>query len=150
MSTFNYELFRNIRTEKQISQKEIADALQTNRSYVSRWENGTDVPTMEQIRKLETLLGVPLYTRDRMEKLKDIRDYLLYPAILIVCSYISMLCNAAPYSVFLSLGMIVFARKQKMSRTWLLFTVGIFLFILLSYMDIRYHCFSMGHVYYRG
>ena len=149
METFDYQLMKTVRIKRGLTQKDMADILQTNRTYISRWEAGKGIPDKEQILKLESALGVSLCKEDsKSEIIKDVKDYLLYPGLLILCAYISSLFNYSAYSIVLSIGAIVFVWKKKMSRVWLIFTIGIFLFIFLSYLDIQYHCFSTGHVYY--
>lgn len=149
METFDYQLMKAMRINRGLTQKDMADILQTNRTYISRWESGKEIPDKEQILKLESALGVSLRKEDsKSEIIKDVRDYLLYPGLLIFCAYISSLFNYSAYSIVLSVGTIVFVWKKKMPRVWLIFTIGILLFIILSYLDIHYHCFSTGHVYY--
>lgn len=149
MKHFDAEKLKAFRTENHFSQSEIASQLYVSRTVISNWENGKGIPDKEQILKLESALGVSLCKEDsKSEIIKDVKDYLLYPGLLILCAYLSSLFNYSAYSIVLSIGTIVFVWKKKMSRVWLIFTIGMFLFIFLSYLDIQYHCFSTGHVYY--
>ena len=126
METFDYQLMKTVRIKRGLTQKDMADILQTNRTYISRWESGKGIPDKKQILKLESALGVSLCKEDsKSEMIKDVKDYLLYPGLLIFCAYISSLFNYSAYSIVLSIGTIVFVWKKKMSRVWLIFTIGI-------------------------
>ena len=40
METFDYQLMKTVRIKRGLTQKDMADILQTNRTYISRWEAG--------------------------------------------------------------------------------------------------------------
>lgn len=49
-----------LRTEKNMSQGDLADALDVSRQSVSKWENGTATPELEKLMKMSELFGVTL------------------------------------------------------------------------------------------
>ena len=53
-------LLTKLRSEKQMSQKELAQKLYVTASCVCKWEKGTNEPNLEQKVKLAELLEVPL------------------------------------------------------------------------------------------
>ncbi|WP_298021671.1 helix-turn-helix transcriptional regulator [uncultured Dysosmobacter sp.] len=59
MTDLGNELAR-LRREKDLSQQELADILRVSRQAVSRWENGTAIPTMENMIFLARLHDVQL------------------------------------------------------------------------------------------
>lgn len=48
------------RTEQNMSQLDLADALEVSRQSVSKWETGTAVPELEKLIKMSDLFGVSL------------------------------------------------------------------------------------------
>ncbi len=51
-----------LREEKGLTQEEAAERLEVSRQAVSRWELGTATPTIEKLKGLSKLYGVPLST----------------------------------------------------------------------------------------
>ncbi len=51
-----------LREEKGLTQEEAAERLEVSRQAVSRWELGTATPTIEKLKSLSRLYGVPLST----------------------------------------------------------------------------------------
>lgn len=49
-----------LRTEKNMSQGDLADALEVSRQSVSKWENNSAVPELEKLMKMAQLFGVTL------------------------------------------------------------------------------------------
>lgn len=49
-----------LRTEKNMSQGDLADALEVSRQSVSKWENNSAVPELEKLMKMAQLFGVSL------------------------------------------------------------------------------------------
>ena len=49
-----------LRTEKNMSQGDLADALDVSRQSVSKWENNNAVPDLERLIKMSQLFGVSL------------------------------------------------------------------------------------------
>lgn len=49
-----------LRTEKNMSQGDLADALEVSRQSVSKWENNSAVPELDKLKKLSQLFGVTL------------------------------------------------------------------------------------------
>ncbi len=83
METFDYQLMKTVRIKRGLTQKDMADILQTNRTYISRWESGKGIPDKEQILTLGSALGVSLCKEDsKSEIIKDVKDYLLYPNVI--------------------------------------------------------------------
>lgn len=56
------EALKKFRTEKGLSQRELAERLFVTRTSVNRWENGTRLPDVEMILKLSETLGVDVNT----------------------------------------------------------------------------------------
>ena len=54
------ETIYRLRTEKNMSQGDLADALDVSRQSVSKWENGNAVPDLEKLMKLAELFGITL------------------------------------------------------------------------------------------
>lgn len=57
-----------LRTEKNMSQGDLADALDVSRQSVSKWENGSAVPELEKLMKMRQLFGVSLDELAGMEQ----------------------------------------------------------------------------------
>lgn len=49
-----------LRTEKNMSQGELADALEVSRQSVSKWENNSAVPELEKLRRMARIFGVTI------------------------------------------------------------------------------------------
>lgn len=49
-----------LRTQKNLSQGDLADALEVSRQSVSKWENNSAVPELEKLMKMSELFGVTL------------------------------------------------------------------------------------------
>ena len=49
-----------LRTEKGMSQGDLADLLEVSRQSVSKWETGSSVPELDKLVKLSGLFGVGL------------------------------------------------------------------------------------------
>lgn len=49
-----------LRTQKNLSQGDLADALEVSRQSVSKWENNAAVPELEKLKKMSQLFGVTL------------------------------------------------------------------------------------------
>ncbi len=49
-----------LRTERNLSQGDLADALDVSRQSISKWENNNSVPDLDKLVKLSTLFGVSL------------------------------------------------------------------------------------------
>lgn len=49
-----------LRTEKNMSQGDLADALEVSRQSVSKWENNSAVPELDKLVKMAELFGVSL------------------------------------------------------------------------------------------
>lgn len=54
------ETIYRLRTEKNMSQRDLADALNVSRQSVSKWENGNAVPDLEKLIRMSELFGVTL------------------------------------------------------------------------------------------
>ena len=54
------ETIYRLRTERNMSQGDLADALEVSRQSVSKWENGNAVPDLEKLIKMSRLFGVTL------------------------------------------------------------------------------------------
>ena len=52
------ETLRTLRTEKNLSQQQLADKMFVNRSSIANWENGRRIPDMVIISRLARILGV--------------------------------------------------------------------------------------------
>ena len=54
------ETIYKLRTEKNLSQGDLAEILEVSRQSVSKWENNSAVPDLEKIIKLSEIFGVSL------------------------------------------------------------------------------------------
>lgn len=54
------ERIYTLRTERNLSQGDLADALDVSRQSISKWENNNSVPDLDKLVKLSTLFGVSL------------------------------------------------------------------------------------------
>lgn len=54
------ETINRLRTEKHMSQGDLADALEVSRQSISKWETGASVPELDKLVKLSELFGVTL------------------------------------------------------------------------------------------
>ena len=52
--------FIQLRREKQMTQAELAEALNVSRQAVSRWETGASIPSMDSLIELSKLYDVPV------------------------------------------------------------------------------------------
>lgn len=57
--SFGEKLY-TLRKKNGLSQQAVAEVLQVSRQSISRWEVGSSVPTMENLRLLSQLYGVPV------------------------------------------------------------------------------------------
>lgn len=149
MKIFDKELFKKIRKEKKCSQQEIADVLHINRSYISQWESGSVIPSQEQVQQLEEYLNVSLYKQEKAQWLSELETNLLDPLLLIAVAFFCNYKNRLFLTVVLSISSILYAVKKKMSTPWIVFTLCFFVYILLSYINIKYGCFNYSWTYYK-
>ena len=49
-----------LRTQKNLSQGDLADALEVSRQSVSKWETDASIPELDKLLRLAELFGVPL------------------------------------------------------------------------------------------
>ena len=61
-----------LRTEKNMSQLDLADALEVSRQSVSKWETGAAVPELDKLVKMGNLFGVTLDTLVGREVPRDV------------------------------------------------------------------------------
>jgi len=59
-----------LRTQKQISQKELAKTLGITHNYLSMVENNAKKPSLSLLEKISEVLGVPLYSLFQEKKLQ--------------------------------------------------------------------------------
>ena len=52
-------LISNLRDEKGLTQKDLADKLNISDKAISKWETGTNLPSIEMIYKISTIFQVP-------------------------------------------------------------------------------------------
>ena len=64
-------IIRELRKQKGLSQKELADACCVHQTAVSQWEKGRTAPDINSLKMLSTILGVSVETRIGCEKPKD-------------------------------------------------------------------------------
>lgn len=60
-----------LRTERNLSQADLADALEVSRQSVSKWENNSAVPELEKLLKMAQIFGVTIDELVTGEKKKD-------------------------------------------------------------------------------
>ena len=67
------ETIYRLRTEKQLSQGELAEMLEVSRQSISKWENNSAVPELEKLLRLSEIFEVSLDELVKgAEKTKDI------------------------------------------------------------------------------
>ena len=62
MSMLFAETLRRLRTERRLSQRELAERLYVTRPTVARWENGSRLPDAAMLTRLSNCLGVDVNT----------------------------------------------------------------------------------------
>ena len=62
MSTLFADTLRKLRTDKGISQTQLADRMFVNKATISRWESGTRLPDAAMITRLSQVLDVDVST----------------------------------------------------------------------------------------
>ena len=55
------KLIKELRTEKNLTQQELASRLKVSSTAVSKWENGKNLPDISMLEPLAETLGVPIY-----------------------------------------------------------------------------------------
>lgn len=60
MNTSFANTLRQLRTEKRLSQQQLADALHMERSTITKWENGVRLPDARMITQLSDILGADI------------------------------------------------------------------------------------------
>ena len=65
------ETLRKLRTEKGLSQRDLAELMYVNRSTVARWENGSRMPDAMMISRLSRCLGIDVNTLLRAAEESD-------------------------------------------------------------------------------
>ena len=71
MNTFFSETLKQIRTEKELTQRELAELMYVNRSTIARWENGSRLPDVVMISRLAHCLGIDVNTLLRVAAQSD-------------------------------------------------------------------------------
>ena len=71
MNTFFSETLKQIRTEKELTQRELAELMYVNRSTIARWENGSRLPDVVMISRLAHCLGIDVNTLMRVAAQSD-------------------------------------------------------------------------------
>ncbi len=56
------ETLKRLRTQKGLSQRELAERMYVNRSTITRWESGSRLPDVEMISRLSQCLGISVGT----------------------------------------------------------------------------------------
>ena len=69
-----HEKIYHLRTEKKLSQGDLAEILDISRQSVSKWETGASVPDLDKLVKMSDLFGVTMdfLVREEMEQ-KDVK-----------------------------------------------------------------------------
>lgn len=55
-----YEKLQQLRKEHHLSQEQLADLMKVSRQTISKWENGTAVPSTERLHELASIYHIPL------------------------------------------------------------------------------------------
>ena len=63
-----------LRTQKNLSQGDLAEALDVSRQSISKWETGSSVPELDKLIKLSQLFGVTLDELTELLREKDVLD----------------------------------------------------------------------------
>jgi transcriptional regulator with XRE-family HTH domain len=53
-------IFKKYRKQKGLTQIELAEILDVDRSTISKWENGENLPKVNKLVKISSILGVPV------------------------------------------------------------------------------------------
>ncbi len=69
---------KKLRTEKQISQKELADMMYVTRSTIARWENGSRLPDITMITRLSQCLNEDINTLLNVASESDEVPYVIF------------------------------------------------------------------------
>ncbi len=149
------ERILRLRTERGMSQEELAAYLDVSRQSVSKWETGTSVPELDKLMKLRELFGVtlddlvcekePIEKKPEREQMPVVREVIpgrkIVGAVLFAISLLSLyFLPASAVLLFAVLGVCCFLITE---RTWL---VGAW--ILFLYFDGLYAIYD-STVYYR-
>lgn len=108
------EKIYKLRTEKNLSQGDLADRLDVSRQSVSKWENDTAVPDLDKLIKLCDIFEISLDELtgreipkekpiSKIEEIKEIKNSLT-KAQFIGCILlgVGIICVLLPYGVFLA------------------------------------------------
>ena len=131
------ERIYKLRTEKNLSQGDLAELLEVSRQSISKWENNNAVPDLEKIIKMSDIFEVSLdellkgeqtsHNRERIQvsqvnetansQRKIIGTVLLcMPLVLVVISFITPLSPLGVFVLslpFLTCGILCFALKRN-------------------------------------
>lgn len=79
---FNYNKFRNLRTNNNMLQSDIAKKINVSTSAIGMWEQGRRQPDNESIRKIANIFGVSTdYLLDNDEDSKIIDENIIDPEL---------------------------------------------------------------------
>lgn len=124
------EKLKELRTEKGLSQNELAEALFVSQQAVSKWERGKGYPDILILRQIATLFNVPLDSLIGVEELEGAKEKkLIHPSYLfagVIASYVVLvaLClwlSGALLSIFNSL-----IHNEGLSRSFGIATLIVF------------------------
>ena len=94
----------HLRSEKNMSQGDLADALEVSRQSVSKWENNSAVPELEKLKRMSQLFGVtldelvgneaiptppPQPTVPYVQEKRSMPGYKIAGIILLCCSFVT-------------------------------------------------------------
>lgn len=94
-----------LRTDKNMSQGDLADALDVSRQSVSKWENGSAVPELEKLMKMSDLFGVTLDELTGREAVQPVRKAESAPRMVTVREIVGalLLCAAVVILILFSI-----------------------------------------------
>ena len=133
-----HENLKQIRTQKHISQAELAEKLSIDRSVISKWENGSRSPTIEQAQHIAGELGISVaklideVPSDRTDEkpVYDPKDYITFFCLLILA------VTLLPWSVPLPIAAIIIQRKKKFPKSYYLISLAILFLCIYEFILI--------------
>lgn len=127
---------KKVRKAKQLTQQEVADALNFSRQSLSKWENGTGAPNIETLKKLSAFYEISIadLTAEKEDMLRshifkrDIDESWLLVVIIIL---------SIPLAPFGILTMpIVFLRNKKENALYKLIISLVLLVLVINFIVV--------------
>ncbi len=133
-----HETLRKIRLEKQLSQTELAELLSIDRSVISKWENGTRSPTIDQAKQIADALGIsvseligeiPSVQPDKTISSEQ-KDYITFFCLLLLA------VTLLPWSIPLPIAAIILQNKKHFPKPYYLISFAILFLCIYEFVLI--------------